>query len=373
MIRGAWLACVVMASLLVGTNALNATEPVSGVKPLPNLRQFSRKLFPYHEQRAWGYMDSSGKSVLAPAYQTPGNFYDDYAVTEKDEVFGILSTAGELVVVTGFDHVDRVSNGRSRVTKRQDKLTVLKGNHQKFTFVGLDGRRISDEWYDDAGDFSEGLARVNHGAKGYRGRLEGGHWGYIDTNGKQIIPLQFELAGDFYEGVARVRVKGKWGYIDRNGKLVIQPNYEYARDFSEGLAPVESAPRAPGPAFHYIDKLGVTRIPGPFALGYEFSEERAAVTDSSDPAAEMYYIDRAGKVMIKMDLEIADKFSDGLARVFKKDQWGYIDTQGKWVIEPQYQEADNFVGGLARTLRPGSRYLEKEHYINKQNETVGKN
>ena len=65
-------------------------------------------------------------------------------------------------------------------------------------------------------------------------------YGFIDKSGKVVIELQFDDAGYFSEGLARVEKDGKWGFIDKSGKVVIEPQYDYVGDFSEGLAKVQN-------------------------------------------------------------------------------------------------------------------------------------
>ena len=57
----------------------------------------------------------------------------------------------------------------------------------------------------DAADFSEGLAWVSNGD---------GKIGYIDKTGKLVIPYQYSRAGDFSEGLARVE-----NYVDGEMKI----------------------------------------------------------------------------------------------------------------------------------------------------------
>ena len=65
--------------------------------------------------------------------------------------------------------------------------------------------------------------------------------GYIDQTGSFVIEPRFDDAGDFSEGLAPVAVPGepglsKAGYIDRTGAWVIEPRFGWAQSFSSGLA-----------------------------------------------------------------------------------------------------------------------------------------
>ena len=80
--------------------------------------------------------------------------------------------------------------------------------------------------FDDAEDFSEGLARVFI--------YDQGRYGYINREG-QVVAKQFDDARSFSEGLARVEIDSKWGYINKAGQVVIKPQFDYADDFSEGL------------------------------------------------------------------------------------------------------------------------------------------
>src|ERR1700686_2614896 len=65
-----------------------------------------------------------------------------------------------------------------------------------------------------------------------------GKYGYMDANCKMVVPARFDEAFDFTEGLAAVRADGKWGYIDLSGQFAIAPRFETAMEFSEGLAAV---------------------------------------------------------------------------------------------------------------------------------------
>ena len=103
------------------------------------------------------------------------------------------------------------------------------------------GRIVIPAKYDDAWEFSEGLACVKTGGKR----------GFIDKSGAMVIPAKYDVAGSFSEGLAKVQINGKWGFIDKSGNMVIPAKYEVTGSFSNGKAYVQLNGR-----WFYIDKNG---------------------------------------------------------------------------------------------------------------------
>ena len=71
------------------------------------------------------------------------------------------------------------------------------------------------------------------------------------------------------------------------------------------------------------------------------------------------YINKTGKIVIGLQFDEADSFSEGLARVVFDGKSGYINKTGKMVIRPQFDEANSFSEGLA-VVNIGGSYQEKK-------------
>jgi len=103
---------------------------------------------------------------------------------------------------------------------------------EKWGYCDINKKIVIKPAYDEAGFFSEGLARVKLNDK----------YGYINEKGEVIIPPQFDIAYDFHNGLARVAKyinnEEKFGYIDKSGKIVVNLAYDVADDFENGLAKV---------------------------------------------------------------------------------------------------------------------------------------
>ena len=90
-----------------------------------------------------------------------------------------------------------------------------------FGFVNDDGEESIPCIFQNARNFTEGLAAVNKGGSFLRedgdAYFTGGKWGYINRSGDEVIPFQYDDAGSFYGGAALVRIGKYFFYIDKYG------------------------------------------------------------------------------------------------------------------------------------------------------------
>jgi hypothetical protein len=167
-----------------------------------------------------GYIDDLGKLVINPQWDSANGFADGRA----------LVCVGEC----DWDHVLGYHYGKNFAIEDLDQTF-------KYGYIDENGKMVINPTYEDARDFSEGLASVCAGAGCYLGTQNKGKekkWGFIDKQGNTVIPFQFESAFEFHEGFAPVFVGGKGGYIDKNGRFVINPQFASTFNFENGVAQV---------------------------------------------------------------------------------------------------------------------------------------
>lgn len=161
-----------------------------------------------------GYIDKSGKVVIKAQFAMVGNFSEGLAsvgVSDSNEKplpgilgaasfkgkWGYVDSSGKTIITAQFEEARPFSEGLAAV-----KQAGLWG------FIDKKGKALIGPKYEDAYGFSEGLAAVK----------QGGRWGYIDKAGALVLSPRFDNAGDFIDGLAAVWLNEKMGYIYKNGE-----------------------------------------------------------------------------------------------------------------------------------------------------------
>ena len=193
-----------------------------------------------------------------------------------------------------------------------------------YGYVDTVGNIVIDCQFDDAREFSEGLAAVLSGGgnvseDGVFGPLSLTlKWGYIDSTGLTVIPCQFDYAGQFAEGYAAVMSGNKWGFIDHEGDTLVTYRYDEVRRFVNGYAAV-----CRGGLWGYLDADGNELVPCRYGMAEDFG-------------------------------------SDGFAAVRLDDSTGYVFRDGRWYASKD--RALDWIRGI-----PFSVYA-KDKIMNRVNE-----
>jgi hypothetical protein len=262
----------------------------------------------------WGFIDPSGKFAIAPRFPSSPkgeapSFQGNLAAIRVGDKVGYIERQGEFAVRPRFLDAGDFHDGMARVVIEGPCALFREGPCPnwaavpesalgkrelpscKFTYTDAGGRIITEQRFDGARDFSEGLAPVQVNKL----------WGYIDKSGKSIILPRFDDAQSFSEGLARVREYDRWGYIDKSGVYVVRPAFEYAEEFHEGFAVVGNQTDGED-EYWYIGKNGEQALRLHFGAAGSFFHGLAHVRlladeDDLDERSTFAYIDTGGRVV----------------------------------------------------------------------------
>lgn len=137
------------------------------------------------------------------------------------------------------------------------------------------------------------------------------------------------IVGYFRDGFMPVHQQGYYGYADVDGQVQIDAKYSYASNFDGGVAIV--------------------------AVGRKLADDEffKIMADRKVEGLKFGLIDTSGNYLVEPIYDYIRPFSDGLAPVFKDEQWGFVDRSGKQIIPAQYSRARPFSEGLSVVVRQG--------------------
>ncbi|MEZ4266237.1 MAG: WG repeat-containing protein [Myxococcota bacterium] len=279
-------------------------------------------------------------TVLSATPAAPAGLYP----IDQDGKVGWIDRSGKVVIAATFDSGVFFYEGLARVEGLAETTPEGAQTNGKYGYIDTKGAWVVRPQYRSAGDFSEGLAMVDTG-KHQRG--------YIDRTGALVIPGPFLRAEEFSEGRAAVETsRDFWAFIDRTGRVVFEARGYDLSDppsYSEGLVALRTQrPRRT----RFLDLDGKVALEPDFAMARDFREGLSAVRTAE---GKWGYIDKTGATVIAPTYEFAWSFRDGLAPVRVASKWGYIDAKGDMVITPRFDDADGFSEGYAR-VKLGDAY-----------------
>jgi WG repeat protein len=240
-----WQALTILLFFEVPSVAQVSVPPTLSHREIENT-----PLKPVEQDEKWGYVDLAGKFIIAPQFESADPFSEGVAAVELNKRFGYVGTDGHFVIQPRYFRAGLFREGFAWVVTRKPSTPLGTGEYGfalfgQVTYIDHSGREVRHPFSaEHVSNFSDGLAAVRPG-KIFGGCSE--RVGYLNTKGEWSIKPQFDEAHDFSEGLAAVNqggkchMGGKWGYIDKDGTLVIPYRYDFAGQFTNGHACVAEA------------------------------------------------------------------------------------------------------------------------------------
>ncbi|MBI4748795.1 MAG: WG repeat-containing protein [Acidobacteria bacterium] len=228
------------------------------------------------------FINRHGEKVIdCLQFQSVNGFQEGLAAVQIDNKWGFINLQGQVVIQPEFEIAYDFSEGLSLVFK-----------DGKYGFITPSGDWQIPPQLISASSFHNGRAKILVIAQD-----EAESYGFCDRQGKLVIPAEFEDASNFSEGLAAVRKNGKWGFIDAEGKVVVPFQFQTADSFSSGRAAVFLGNGVtPDAKYGYIDSTGNVVIPARFGKAEPFRGELASVKIAFEPK-ELSYVNRDGKII----------------------------------------------------------------------------
>lgn len=250
-----------------------------------------------------------------------------------------------------------------------------------FNFLRPDGSLVSEEWLDDADNFSEGLAAVSNKGNGYYlwhdgsyMKIDGcreanpfscgfglvvldddtGHsYNFVDKVGNLLLPKGVKHATGFHDGIATIIDDDGPNYLTTTGKLLLSKRYDILHPFCEGFGIIErfvpkDSKYLPGKVseFAFVDKNGKILRDRWFIGAHNFNEGLAVVRRSLD---EKYnYLKPDGDFLLEKWTAHASDFHEGFGIIgVKMGACDFVDKNGNRLLNKWVFHLNQFENGQA--------------------------
>lgn len=157
-------------------------------------------------QEYWVVIDGKGNEK-SERYNMVGNFDKDTKLcwAVRNGKYGFVNTSGKTVINFAYDGAEDFSEGYACV-----KFGDV------YYYIDKYGKKKSYE-YAEIRSFNEGFGAV---------KAANGKWGFVNSKGKEVITCYYDMVSDFIDGYAVVCLGEAVGIINTNGKYVLDPDYK---------------------------------------------------------------------------------------------------------------------------------------------------
>lgn len=314
----------------------------------------------------WGYINASGKTIVAPSYDMVLPFKNKVGLVQQEKKWGGINEQGKLLINCAYDDLALITN------QQKTSALITHKSIPRYGLIDTLGNIIVNANYDEIGRIGEARIAIRVGQR----------WGFVDKMGKVIITPKYSEVSNFYSGFAAVEYLGKWGLIDPYDNIVIPFQYDDMGNFSEDIIWAQSgndllyvnqrgdqiiktdasevydfrqgvARVVKNGKWGLIDKTGHYVVAPKFNRIRPFNENGLAIVQYGRERFRYGVINTKGDVITDHHYRYIYPFSEGLAAVKLKDKYGYINMQGKLIIPADYSRTSPFVEGKAAVQKEG--------------------
>ena len=273
----------------------------------------------------WGYINKNGEVTIPIIYEKVGWFINGLTGAIKNNKLGYIDTNGKMIIPFEYDY-----NGIDICSVFNDGLLAISKDGKK-GYIDNTGKIVIklDFEYDKIGAFSEGFAGVminknrtsnipqNNYNKLDKKYNENKLWGLIDITGKLVLPVEYDNYISFSEGIAIIKKGNRQYYIDSKLNILFNTNYDELSFYLSGIARVKKDDK-----IGFIDKKG--SIIMKLNNSYDFIHYKNDIGYFLVKKDDKYgYIDINNKIIVPIEYDSIN-YSEGLAVVYKNNQWGII-------------------------------------------------
>lgn len=277
-----------------------------------------------------GYIDQSVKEVTPISFQVCHPFYDNYALVEVNNQYGLINKSGKQKIFFKYNFVRNYFSG-----------TAIARSNNKWILVDTMSKELTQP-YNDIIRAYDGVIAVKKNSK----------WAIIDNTGKLLTDFIFDevkiVENDdlhitsfwlqpfkFDQGYLLVMNNNKWGIANKEGRLIIKTEYDAVSSFKKGIAYVKKDKK-----WAIADSIGNFKTVFQYDYlqsdfyGFNILEKYNVIVFGKGQLSG--FINPFGKEIIPPTYNEIKPADDGYFLVVLDKKWGIIDSNGKEIIKPKY-------------------------------------
>lgn len=255
-----------------------------------------KKLYPFVQQNAYGYMDANGEVVIAAQYDEASPYYEGLAIVSKNEKYGLINKKNEVILPFLFVEITAYSSGFLLEDSLGFYLTDFQGKkRQEEPMQWEEAQQVVQAYTED----------------------------HIAT--ENLAPSKYQ----------QIEKNGKLGLL-LNGKKILEPRYDVILTDS----PIGMITAKQGKVLHYFDSTG-KRLE---INGLEWFLNASDMAQFNQKGMAVCYktgryglIDQKGKMRIKCTYDMALPIHNDVWPVQLKGSWGLVSLDEKVLLPLQYQ------------------------------------
>ncbi|MBL8993928.1 MAG: WG repeat-containing protein [Spirochaetia bacterium] len=303
----------------------------------------------------WGLIDSKGKLIVQPEYDSLGLLSEGRICFEKNKQYGFLNRAGQEVIPGVYQKALDFREGRAGVRDQEG-----------WSFIDRDGKKITSTTYSQVGSFSNGRAVIatninlsvlssllgsasqfsnfakRENTNFLSRRNLSPRFGLIELEGNEIVDPSFQAIYPYTNGLFISVSNGRLGLLSSNGEKKISPSYNWIYAPSEGISMTRLGTTQPF-LFGFVD-LGGRIIASPrFDEASSFRSGYAVVGSNG----RYGFMNPKGEIFPEILYDGIRYFSEGRVAVKRGYKWGYLDETLKELVSPSFDLVYAFTNGFA--------------------------
>ena len=292
------------------------------------LAQASKKeyneCFPFEQQDKWGYIDTTGKIIIAPQYDLAGSFNKGFAKVIKGEELFMLKADGTTISFKESQDIDHLNGALWMVMK--DGLWRI--------FHTRKNQYLSEAYH-----YIEVLDKNAYMV------FDEKKYGIVDSTGKVFVPLEYN---EIHQLKKNTFCAEKEGGIDLyfKEKKVYVPNGKKEACSVDG----ENLFCSTEERIYLFDEYGNQPLQKKWKFLHDLADYYHLFNEDSLKAL---YSVRQKKMLTTAAFDTFTKLSDQHIITIKNDKLGLIDTTGKVIFDTLYQDISYASNNLFSVKKEG--------------------